>query len=266
MALILVSSYLCLNAAISSQKLIEPRLAVIQNARVAVSLITADLRAACPLSKECDFLGTQASLGDIPADSLTFATHNYTPHRDREGDFCEVTFSLGRDPRSGEYVLYRRRNPLIAYDAFAGAGKTEEIARGLLGLRLQYYDGFDWYDNWGELTRPDKVKSSLRVEPNLEGLPVAARITLWFDADPRPRSVGPKEGATPRSASNENLSGADNAKSESATAKEPLVFQTIVTLELAAAPQRASTGDAGTDTGGQQQPQPLPQNPNGGQP
>ena len=50
MAIILVSSYACLNAALSSQKLIEPRLEVIQNARVALSLMAADLRSACTLS------------------------------------------------------------------------------------------------------------------------------------------------------------------------------------------------------------------------
>src|SRR5437016_3900826 len=57
MALILVSGYACLNAAVSSRKTIEPRLEVFQNARVAMAIMSADLRAACPLSKDYDFLG-----------------------------------------------------------------------------------------------------------------------------------------------------------------------------------------------------------------
>jgi hypothetical protein len=46
MALIVVSAYLCLNAAVSSQKMIEPRATVFQNARVAMALMAADLRCA----------------------------------------------------------------------------------------------------------------------------------------------------------------------------------------------------------------------------
>src|SRR5689334_656047 len=79
MALIMVSGYVCLNAAVSSRKLIEPRLEIFQSARVAMELIAADLRAACPLSKDYDFLGMHRTLGEIQADNLDFATHNYTP-------------------------------------------------------------------------------------------------------------------------------------------------------------------------------------------
>jgi len=106
MALILVSGYLCLNAAVASQKQIEPRLTVIQNARVAMAIMAADLRAACPLSKECDFLGADGLAGDIEADNLVFATHNYTPRRANEGDFCEVSYFLrrSRNPASTSFI------------------------------------------------------------------------------------------------------------------------------------------------------------------
>ena len=140
MALIIVSAYLCLNAAVSSQKMIEPRSTVFQNARVAMSLVAADLRCACPLSKDSAFLGMHRMMGTVEADNLDFATHNYTPRRPREGDYCQVSLYPDKDPESGQYVLYRRRNPAIALDPLAG-GTREEIARGLLGLRFDYYDG-----------------------------------------------------------------------------------------------------------------------------
>src|SRR5262249_25555850 len=94
MAMLLASAYLCFSAAISSQKLIEPGIDILQNARVAMALMTADLRAACPLSKDFDLLGMHRMMGNMPADNLDFATHNYTPSRAREGDFCEVSFFL----------------------------------------------------------------------------------------------------------------------------------------------------------------------------
>src|SRR5258707_251491 len=90
MTLILASAYLCLSSGLSSQKLIESRAEIAQSARVAMARLTADLRSACPLSKDIAFLGMQRTLGDVQADNLDFATHNYTPHRAGEGDFCQV--------------------------------------------------------------------------------------------------------------------------------------------------------------------------------
>ncbi|MBC8095377.1 MAG: prepilin-type N-terminal cleavage/methylation domain-containing protein, partial [Akkermansiaceae bacterium] len=97
MALIIVSAYLCFSAAIASRKTMEPRLEVIQNARVAMGLMAADLRAACPLDKNSAFLGMHRTMGETVADNLDFATHNYTPQGAREGDFCQMSYYLDRN-------------------------------------------------------------------------------------------------------------------------------------------------------------------------
>jgi prepilin-type N-terminal cleavage/methylation domain-containing protein len=234
MALIIASAYLCLNAAVSSQKMIEPRATVFQNARVAMALMSADLRCACPLTKDSAFLGMHRLIGSIPADNLDFATHNYTPRRSREGDYCQVSLYLDKDPESGSFILYRRRNPIIALDPLAG-GTREEIARGLLGLRFEYYDGYDWYENWGEVDRRSKDQTSNRERYNLVGMPQAVRITLWFDSDPKTKPA------------DESSTAAASALTEAPTNAPPLVFQTIAQLTLAAASQSAASG--GSDTG-----------------
>lgn len=223
-SMILVSAYLCLDSAITSRKLIEPRVDVLQSARVAMAILTADLRAACPLSKDFKFLGMDRMLGDVAADNLDFATHNYTPRRSREGDYCQVSVFLEKDPRSGEYVLWRRRNSTIAPDPLTG-GTREELARGLTGVQFEYYDGLDWYDTWGEIPGGGKAKSSLRDQSNLTGMPEAVRITLAFDS---------------RSSSKATTTA------ESARLEPPLVFRTVVRLNLAASssPGSAGNGDA----------------------
>jgi prepilin-type N-terminal cleavage/methylation domain-containing protein len=236
MALIIVSAYLCLNAAVSSQKMIEPRSTVFQNARVAMSLVAADLRCACPLSKDSAFLGMHRMMGTVEADNLDFATHNYTPRRPREGDYCQVSLYLDKDRESGQYVLYRRRNPAIALDPLAG-GTREEIARGLLGLRFDYYDGFDWYESWGEVDRRSKAQTSRRERYNLEGMPQAVRITLMFD--PNPKSKPADSSGT----------AASSPSTEEPATEPPLVFQTVARLNLAMAAQNAFA--SGSDTSGQ---------------
>lgn len=232
MALILVSAYMCFSAGISSRKTMEPRLEVIQNARVAMALMTADLRAACPLDKNNDFLGMHRTVGEAVADNLDFATHNYTPQKPREGDFCQMSYYLDRDPESGEFSLFRRRNPTIAPDSLSG-GSKEEIATGVLGMQLEYCDGTDWYDTWGDSSASGKKQTSEKEQPNLSGMPEAVRITLWFDANPHKRTEAELAETNPQPAAR-------------------MKFQTIARLNLAKASQ-SDSGSTGSqsDTGGQ---------------
>jgi prepilin-type N-terminal cleavage/methylation domain-containing protein len=227
MSLILVAAYSCLHGALASQKMIEPRATVFQNARVAMALMSADLRCACPLSKDSDFLGMHRMMGSMPADNLDFATHNYTPQHDGEGDYCQVSLYLDKDPQSGLYTLYRRRNPAIALDPLSG-GSREEIATGLLGMQFDYYDGYEWYDTWGEVDRRSQSRTSRKEQYNLSGMPEAVRITLWFESNPQAKPA--KSGDAP-----EGQSGNDKA------AAVPLVFQTIARLNLTKAAQDAAT-------------------------
>jgi prepilin-type N-terminal cleavage/methylation domain-containing protein len=244
MTLILVSAYSCLNAAFSSQKLIEPRVEIIQNARVAMAIMSADLRGACPLSTNNQFLGMHRMLGDRDADNLDFATHNYTPHRPHEGDFCEISFFVDKDPVSGTFTLWRRRNPTLALDPLSG-GTREEIARGLLGLTFEYYDGFDWYDSWGDIEGNGKQLTSSRDHPNLVGMPDAVRITLLFDRNPRSRAP-----PSPATAPSPETAAAPTTPSSSAkdTAEPPLVFQTVARLNLAHSSERGVSGGSSTRT------------------
>lgn len=221
LSLILVSAYMCFDAGIRGRKIVEPRIEVLQNARVAMAMMTADLRSACPLSKDFDFLGMHRTIGPSPADRVDFATHNYTPRHEREGDFCEESFFLDKDSVSGRFNLYRRRNPTMAPKPLEG-GTREEIATGLLGARFEYTDGLDWYDTWGEI-KGSKQETSQRDQPNLSGMPEAVRITLFFDPDPSIK-IAPGE--------------------EQITNGPPLVFQTVAYLTLADASQSSSSGSS----------------------
>ena len=215
-SIILVASYLCLSAGVASRKLIEPRTEVLQSARVALAMMSADLRSACSLSPDFDFVGEQRAVGEMEADNLDFATHHHTPARPGEGDYCQVSYFVDKGRGTGQFSLWRRRNPRLAPDPLSG-GSREEIARGLRGLTLEYYDGLDWYSTWGDASVKKKVKYTATPSPNLSGFPEAVRITLLLDPTPE----------------------------KSAEKREPpLVFQTVVRLELADVPAPAAAADA----------------------
>jgi prepilin-type N-terminal cleavage/methylation domain-containing protein len=242
MALILVSAYLCLSACIKGRNIVEPRADIFQNARVTMALLTADLRGACPLPDDSPFLGMQRMLGKVEADNLDFATHNYTPRHAREGDFCEVSYYVEMNPQSGHFSLWRRRNPTLAPDPLSG-GSKEEIASDILGVRFEYSDGLDWYDNWGEVEGNAKAENSQRDQSNLDGMPEAVRITLLLDSNP-------------------------NLKTDPQTGKRniepPLIFQSVACLNLADASQddTGNSADNSTQNPGDQS---APGTPNGGQ-
>jgi len=222
MALVLGASYACLNAAIAGKKLIEPRADVIQNARVAMTMISDDLRAACPLSKDFEFLGMHRMIEGIQADNLDFGTHNYTPRRPREADYCQVSYFVEQESGSSNVSLYRRRNPTIAPDPLSG-GSRELVASGLRGVSFEYYDGWDWYDTWGETNPEKKDRKASALAPNLSGMPEAVRVTLWFNPNP---------------ASGKRLDAEAPDNSE-----HPLMFETTVRLNLTAASQSGFSGN-----------------------
>jgi type II secretion system protein J len=215
MGLVLGASYMCLSSGLSTQRIVEGRVDAIQTARAALDMISADLRAACPLSQDYDFLGMDRMLEDVEADNLDFGTHNYRPARAREGDFCEVSYYLRKDPDSRFYSIWRRRDASPDDKPLAG-GKQQQIARAVQGLRFEYYDGFDWFDEWGDPLGKKRGKQSLLDPPNISGYPEAVRITIWVD--PNPEKKEPQENAEPA-----------------------LMFQTTVRLNLAAVSTRRSS-------------------------
>src|SRR5262249_44476371 len=133
------------------------------------------LRSAVQLSKEYEFVGMRRSIDQIDADNVDFGTRNYVPTRPMEGDWCETSYFVQKNAKTGGYALFRRRDPTPDPEPLSG-GNSEEIARGVKGFRLEYYDGWKWYDEWGD---PEgKERFSALPEPNASGMPEAVRITL----------------------------------------------------------------------------------------
>ena len=208
MAIILGSAYLCFGAGIDGRKMVESRSDVSQTARVAMALMTADLRAATPLSGDNDFLGMDRQVEGMEADNLDFATHHYRPAAKSQADWSEVSYYVDKDEESGFFNLYRRRDPTPDPEPLIG-GSKELIAENVRGLSFEFYDGFDWYEAWGDPS--GKEKFSELPASNIVGVPEAIRITLAL--------ASPSEQVK---------------ESETTTNREPaLIFQTTVRPELA---------------------------------
>ena len=175
MAIILGSAYLCFSAGIDSRKMIETRSDISQTARVALELMSADLRAATPLSADNDFLGMARQVDGTDASNLDFATHHYRPLGKAQADWAEISYYIDKDMESGLLNLYRRRDPTPDPEPLIG-GSKELIAENVRGLSVLYYDGFDWFETWGD---PSGKQQYSELPPsNIVGIPEAIHITL----------------------------------------------------------------------------------------
>lgn len=240
MAIVLGSAYMCLSAGMKGQQLIDARGEGVQSARTALNMIAADLRAAIPIAGgKLDFLGMRRTVEGIDADNLDFSTRNYEPKREREPDYCEVSYFLTKDRESDSFLLIRRRDPTPDPEPLEG-GAQQEIARGVRGLRVEYYDGYEWFDEWGD---PEGKTKGMTFPPsNSYGLPEAVRITIVFDPE------------TKRARSDSVV----RAKEKSVDEKAPMTFQTIARIELAGLYNRqaaSQSGASGNNNGAQQQQQ-----------
>ncbi len=233
MAIILSGAYLSLQVGLRSQKTVESRLDAAQSARVVLAMLAADLRTACPLGKDFEFLGARRPIGGLEASNLDFVTHNHSPAAPGEGDLCEVSYYADRHPRTGRLGLWRRRDPSLDDDPLSG-GSREEIVPDLAGFEVEYSDGFFWYTTWG-LDPQEKARrgSSALLPANYEGLPEAVRIAI----------------ALGEPFAGEGTSG--DAASLGGEKREPktLVFQTTVRLNLAGRAARSGSGASSGTTG-----------------
>ncbi|MEM7235874.1 MAG: hypothetical protein AAF517_27145, partial [Planctomycetota bacterium] len=192
---ILTASYLCLDAGLKTQSVLEERSDLVQRARVVLDLIARDLRSACPLSADREFIGMDRDIDGMEADNVDFATHRWDSQTQGEGDFCEISYYVDRNRETGLFGLYRRRDPTPDVEILDG-GMKEEILPGIESFKLEYSDGFFWFDKWGkQREREQEETERTLLLTNVSGLPDAVRITISLSTDPnrererRPRTL-----------------------------------------------------------------------------
>ena len=222
---IMAASYVCLRAALTGRTMVNDRSDAIQSARVVMDLISADLKAADRLSEQHEILGLDRTLEGIEADNIDLVTRHYRPQFPTEADYCETSYFVAKNPETDRFVLLRRRDASPDDKPLEG-GKREALIDHLLGLKLEYYDGWDWYDDWGDAESPENTsaaeESSLIASAGRTGFPDAVRITLAIGE--RTSDASPTSEPSP-------------ATGEEATPTIPgaMIFQTIVHLNHAGA-------------------------------
>lgn len=234
---ILAASYVCLQAALSARSMVNDRSDTIQTARVIMDMIASDLRAADRLSDQHEILGLDRTLEGIEADNIDLVTRNYHPQFPSEANWSEISYFVAKNPETDRFVLLRRRDPSPDDKPLEG-GRREALIDHLLGLRFEYYDGWDWYDDWGDAESPENTsaaeESSLIAAAGRTGFPDAIRITLAIGEETAESPSTIPTSLPSEDASSQPLPGA-------------MVFQTIVHLNLSNAESATESGNTNVD-------------------
>ncbi|MCD8533720.1 MAG: prepilin-type N-terminal cleavage/methylation domain-containing protein [Verrucomicrobia bacterium] len=186
--ILILGAMSCFRAAIESQKIVDERMENMQKARMVMQMIVDDLRQCVPMVGESEFSGMSRMLGSIEADNLDFATANSRPIQAGESLFHEVSYFVNPGAVEGMYTLFRRRDRHPDAEPLSG-GAMEPLVGGLRFLKFEYYDGLDWYDDWGATESIQVEEDSLLAPSNMSGLPWAVRVTISIGKEPSPEEM-----------------------------------------------------------------------------
>lgn len=172
LSLVLAALYGVFSRTLASKRLVEERLAQARSARAVLFRIGEDLQASFPLStEEGSFHGGTGRAGALPTSSLSFvsAAHPLLA-KGTEGDLYRIGYSLVPDPLVldgfDHYQLVRSVQPEVYADQDAIGHVTALLP--VRGLRLRFFDGQTWREEWG-------------AEKTRGKLPRAVEITLYLD-------------------------------------------------------------------------------------
>ena len=241
--MVLISAYACLQAGLVTRKEMESRAETLQSGRVALNWMVRDLRSAAPLSVESEFVGLSRMIESVEADNVDFATRYHKPAAPGETGFRETSYFLGINETTGTLSLWRRSDSYRDPEPLSG-GLIEEIVRNVQGLKLEYYDGIEWFDDWGSAEPQPLDAMSLLLSSNLSGMPKAVRITLKLAVNPKKNSRSSSSLAS--SASFQNSTGESSV--DPADDGDSMTFQTIVRLIKTSVESEDASGSSSTGT------------------
>ena len=245
-SMVLISAYACLRAGLMTRKEIESRAETLQSGRVALNWMVRDLRSAAPLSVESEFVGLSRMIESIEADNIDFATRYHKPAAPGETGFRETSYFLGISETTETLSLWRRTDSYRDPEPLSG-GLIEEIVRNVQGLKLEYYDGIEWFDDWGSAEPQPLDATSLLLNSNLSGMPEAVRITLKLAVNLKKNSSSSSSSSSASSTSSLNSTGESSV--DPADDGDSMTFQTIVRLIKTSVESEDASGSGSTGAG-----------------
>lgn len=172
LSMVLAILYGVFSQTLTSKQRAEEQSAQSRAARIVLLRIGDDLQASFPFAPDNPrFVGKTSRGQQFPDAFLSFVSLSGLPLTSGSpaGDWYEIEYELVPDPHSAptRQLVRRARFAPTALGAPASQtneGETLPLLTGVQGLRLRFFDGRIWHEEWGKESTPAKLPRAVEVE------------------------------------------------------------------------------------------------------
>jgi type II secretion system protein J len=166
LVIVITTAYASFRAGLAAYRAQEENNILHQNIREALFMISRDVRSAYVSPGNGDIRFTGKHEGGNANDSIAFVTC-LRETAAKEGGLAEIGYYVDDDPATPHKGLVRMNHGFPAGPVVKRQAYPQEIAPLATSLKLRYYDGADWQDEWKENTAvlPASVEVTVTVAP-----------------------------------------------------------------------------------------------------
>jgi len=175
LSIVLAILYGVFSQTLTSKRIAEDRSTLSRSARIVLLRIGEDLQGSFPFAPDdARFVGTTRRTSTFPQASLSFMSfaNAQVTSVGREGDWSEIAYDLIPDPMAPMLWQLVRRVRLSA-DSSGSIRRDEQdgevlpLLSRVQGLRVRFFDGRVWSDDWGKDRTKGRVPQAVEVELRL---------------------------------------------------------------------------------------------------
>ena len=136
---------------------------MVAHAQAALESMTNDLHAATQRANNYCMMALDTQREGRDTDTIDFLVAG-PPKSDFEDSvpagYCEVGYSIGESPETGQPCLMRREDSTPDDDLLEG-GTSLPVAPGVSELNIEFYDGIEWVSGW---STPKQFPKAVRIQ------------------------------------------------------------------------------------------------------
>jgi general secretion pathway protein J len=172
LSMVLAILYGVFSRTLTSKQIAEEQSAQSRAARIVLLRLSDDLQASFPFSAEDPrFVGQTSQTTPLPEASLSFISMGgfSLTSGGHEGDWYEIEYELIPDPYSPSTRQLVRRTRVApttpnTTESRRQEGETLPLLTDVQGLRLRFFDGRAWHDEWGKVQTRAQLPRAVEVK------------------------------------------------------------------------------------------------------
>lgn len=192
LSLVLAALYTVFSRTLASKRVAEERAARARAAHIVLLRIAEDLQGSFPLAADGEgFRGETRQVEAFPTASLSFVSAAQTAltARGMAGDLRRVAYHLVPDPLEPSYYQLVRGVQLDIRADQDAADEAVPLLPQVRGLRVRFFDGQRWLEEWGGGTTRGRLPRAVEVTLYVGG-PAGTEVSAFSTAVDLPLAGG----------------------------------------------------------------------------